>query len=128
MNNSNYNYPSPTPREFAKAQAAMQASNLQSSNLGAMQECASTEQPRDREIPAKIARLYHATDELSEKLAAFGERLHGVLVPRPSAPGNCTTSATAPSATAMGEQLAQLNARLTLMIEAVDSLDATLEL
>lgn len=102
-------------RAYAQACAAQHAAKCE------------TAQPRDREIPEKVAALFDATDNLSEKLARFGDRLHGVLVPSPPACGE-PGKANAPELTALGCQLGQLAAKIREMSNALDAWHCQLEL
>jgi hypothetical protein len=82
-------------------------------------------QPKTREIPEKIARLFDRTEMLSMKLAKFRTRLEPVLVLLPQ---GIDEKATAPFGTQLGQQLAEIATRVELMIAAVDGMDAQLEL
>ena len=79
----------------------------------------------EREIPARVSHLFELTDVLSGRIVRISSRLENVIVSRPHGTDSCGA---APSSTALGEQLAQISARLELMIEALESLDAQLEL
>lgn len=83
-------------------------------------------QPASREIPEKIARLFKATECLSDRIAMLESRLSGALVQVPES-GNCCT-ANSTGATQMGDQLGALTARIDLMIQAVESMAQRLEL
>jgi len=91
-------------------------------------KCETAPQPRDREIPEKVAALFDATDNLSEKLSRFGDRLHGVLVPMPQTPCGELGKANAPELTALGCQLGQLAAKIREMSNALDAWNCQLEL
>lgn len=82
-------------------------------------------QPAQREIPATIGSLFGLTEQLSESIARFGSRLEPVLIARPC---EVDSLSTAPASTEMGSQLAQLAARVDMMINAIHALDAQLQI
>lgn len=78
-----------------------------------------------REIPERIERLFDRTEELSMLIAKFSARLEPVLVVQPAC---LSEKKSAMFSTQLGGQLSELTARIDLMIEAVNTLDAQLEL
>lgn len=118
------------PQDPGSLAAAIKASQAQV--FGAQQQCGNSapgyDAPKPREIPDRVARLFELTEGLSERIARLGGRLESVLIPEPEGDSENQKSCSAPSATALGDQLAQLATRLTLMINAVYRLDAQLEL
>jgi hypothetical protein len=104
--------------ELVKHQAALQQT--------AAQQCAQ-DKPRQGEILEKIERLFDRADGLENRIGRLASRLDRVLMPSPANENGCG-KACAPSATAMGDQLAQLTDRLERMIDAIDAIHARLEL
>jgi hypothetical protein len=80
---------------------------------------------KSREIPDRVEMLYAGTERLSERLAALEDRLRGVLIIHPESD---TKAASPPASTGLGEMLSQLNTRIYLMTEALDSIMLRLEL
>lgn len=81
--------------------------------------------PTLREIPLTIGALFGLTEQLSESIARLGARLEPVLIPRPC---GSDSECAAPSSSEIGGQLAQLALRIDLMINAIHSLDAQLQI
>lgn len=128
MNNNNATQRDYRPRyeelEKAKAAAGLVAGQCGCAS-GPFNAPQATMTPRNREIPEKFDVLFSRTDELSEKVGRLTNRLSPVLVIRPP----CETKTCGePAATEVGGMLAQLSVRLATIIEAVDNIDATLEL
>lgn len=78
-----------------------------------------------REIPDRIERLFDRTETLSMHIAKISARLEAVLVLQPT---GTQEKKSAIYSTQLGGQLAELTARIDLMIDAVGALETQLEL
>lgn len=86
---------------------------------------AASEPCKSREIPEKLSRLFERTELLSMHIAKLTGRLEPVLILRPAGTEEKTSAI---YGSQLGGQLAELAARIELMIEAVDTLESQLQL
>lgn len=81
--------------------------------------------PKSREIPEKLSRLFDRTELLSMHIAKLTGRLEPLLILRPA---GTEEKKSAMYGCQLGGQLAELAARIELLIEAVDTLESQLQL
>ncbi len=81
-------------------------------------------EPKLSEIPEALKRAFYLSDEMSAQLADLNARLRPVSQCEP--PSEDTK--TAEARTEVGSAIAQLNARMTLMLGAIQSMTCRLEI
>lgn len=117
-----------SPLERAKASAAFAAEQTKTQSTGDLCGHLGREVPEQSggEIMSRIDVLYSRTEILSGKIARLNQRLRPVLIQVPDSPNENACAAGA--ATELGGLLSVLGGRLALLIDAVDTIDATLDL